>query len=111
MCSLAWVFEVSCYFGLYYLLVVVCGGFVASAVAEAFIFSSFVSVVVAPGVAFVVGGEACVACGAAQFVAGLCLCAAAAVLVAQGGGEAEGKQAEGQECECCHDGGDIVLSL
>ena len=102
---------VACYFGFNYLLVVVCGGLVASAVVKAFLLSGFVSVVVASGVAFVVGSEACVACGAAQFVAGLCLCAAAAVLVAQGGGKAEGKQPEGQECECCHDGGDIVLSL
>ena len=89
MCSLAWVFEVSCYFGLYHFLVVVCGGFVASAVAEAFIFSGFVSVVVAPCVAFVVGCESGVACGLAQLVVGCGLCASAAVVVGCGGGDDE----------------------
>ena len=100
MCSLAWVFfEVSCYFGFYYLLVVVCGGFVVSAVGKAFVLSGFVSVVVAPGVAFVVGCEAGVACGLAQLVVGCGLCASAAVVVGGGGGDDEGQKAEGEECE------------
>ena len=69
-------FEVLGYFGLDGLLVVVCGGFVVAAVGKAFVLSGFVSVVVAPCVAFVVGCEAGVACGLAQLVVGCGLCAA-----------------------------------